>query len=224
MVIGSLASQLSIPPTARCICSLSIPQRRGAALDGCFSLRPTTRFAPRAAGRHSSTPTSRTSARCMSTPVRATAQTDRYGSRTSAEPECESSAWSRGSKADILYSGTPRRRGSGSVAEEGTMYRHRADQQVVYGRFNDFLKTVEGLNAVAHKRGWPESRVWAPVVGTGNEAVLEADYSDLASFARANSAFQSDAEAMKLYRGLAEVIVQGSAHDELIEMITAPLA
>jgi hypothetical protein len=104
------------------------------------------------------------------------------------------------------------------------MYRYRAYQQVVYGRFNDFLKIVEGLNAVAHKRGWPESGVWAPVVGTGNEAVLEQEFSDLGSYGRVNSAFQSDAEAMKLYRGLAQVIVQGSAHDELIESITTPLA
>jgi hypothetical protein len=68
------------------------------------------------------------------------------------------------------------------------MYRHRAYQQVVYGRFNDFLKTVEELNAVAHKRGWPESSVWTPVVGTGNEAVIEEEYSDLASFAKVSSA------------------------------------
>jgi hypothetical protein len=94
----------------------------------------------------------------------------------------------------------------------------------MYGRFNDFLKAVEELNAVAHKRGWPESSVWTPVVGTGNEAVIEEEYSDLASFAKVSSAFQSDAEAMKLFRGMAPLVVQGSAHDELIEMVTKPLA
>ena len=104
------------------------------------------------------------------------------------------------------------------------MYRHRAYQQVVYGRFNDFLKIVEELNAVARKRSWPVSSVWSPVVGTGNEAVIEEDYADLASFARVSSDFQSDAEAMKLFRGMAQVVVQGSAHDELLEMITKPLA
>jgi len=104
------------------------------------------------------------------------------------------------------------------------MYRHRAYQQVVYGRFNDFLKIIEELNAVAHKRGWPESSVWTPVVGTGNEAVIEEEYSDLASFAKVSSAFQSDAEAMKLFRGMASLVVQGSARDELIEMVTKPLA
>ncbi len=104
------------------------------------------------------------------------------------------------------------------------MYRHRAYQQVVYGRFNDFLKIVEGLNAVARKHGWPESTVWSGVVGTGNEAVVEEEYSDLASFAKVTAAFESDAEAMKLFRSLANLIVQGSAHDELIQRITKPLA
>lgn len=104
------------------------------------------------------------------------------------------------------------------------MYRHRAYQQVVYGRFNDFLKTVEGLNAVARKHGWPESSVWGPVVGTANEAVVEEEYSDLASFEKYKVAFESDAEAMKLFRSSAALIVQGSAHDELLEMITKPLA
>ena len=104
------------------------------------------------------------------------------------------------------------------------MYRHRAYQQVIYGHFNEFLKTVEGLNAVSRKRGWPESSVWTAVVGTGNEAILEAEYPDLATFARVASAFQSDAEAMKLFRSLASVVVQGSAHDELLEMVTKPLA
>ena len=104
------------------------------------------------------------------------------------------------------------------------MYRHRAYQQVVYGRFNDFLKTVEGLNAVARKHGWPESSVWAPVVGTGNDVVVEEEYSDLASFAKVKVAFESDAEAMKLFRSSSTLVVQGSAHDELIERITKPLA
>src|SRR2546426_10639383 len=45
----------------------------------------------------------------------------------------------------------------------------------------------------------------------------------LASFARVNSTFQSDAEAMKLFRGLAQVVVQGSAHDERSEEHTSEL-
>jgi len=104
------------------------------------------------------------------------------------------------------------------------MYRHRTYQQVIYGHFNDFLKATEELNAIAHKRGWPESSIWNPVVGTGNEVVLEEEYSDLATFAKVGDAFQSDEEAMKIVRSTTHMIVQGSARNELFEQVTKPLA
>ena len=104
------------------------------------------------------------------------------------------------------------------------MYRHRAYQQIVYGHFNEFLKAVEELNAVARKKGWPESTVWTPVVGTGNATVLEEEYADLASFEKFYRAFQADTEAMKIFRGMAGIVVQGSAHDEIFEQVTRPLA
>jgi len=104
------------------------------------------------------------------------------------------------------------------------MYRHRAYAQVIYGHFNEFLKATEELNAIARKKGWPESTIWTPVVGTGNEAVLETDYPDLASFERINRAFQSDSESMKIYRGTAGLVVQGSVRDEIFEQVTRPLA
>jgi hypothetical protein len=104
------------------------------------------------------------------------------------------------------------------------MYRHRAYAQVVYGRFNDYLKATHELNAICRKRGWPESTIWTPVVGTGNEMVTEEEYADLASFAKVGNAFQADAEAMKIYRSSASLIVQGSVHDELWEEVTKPLA
>jgi len=37
------------------------------------------------------------------------------------------------------------------------MYRYRAYQQVIYGHFNEFLKANDELNAIARKKGWPES-------------------------------------------------------------------
>ncbi len=104
------------------------------------------------------------------------------------------------------------------------MYRYRAYQQVVYGHFNEFLKANDELNAIARKKGWPESTAWTPVVGTGNDVVLEAEYADLATFERLNGAFQADPESMKIYRGTAGIVVQGSVHDELFELVTRPLA
>ena len=104
------------------------------------------------------------------------------------------------------------------------MYRHRFYQQVIYGHFNEFLKANDELNAIARKKGWPVATVWKPVVGTGNEAVLETDYADLATFERVNHAFQADPESMKIFRGTASLVVQGSVHDELYEETTRPLA
>jgi hypothetical protein len=104
------------------------------------------------------------------------------------------------------------------------MYRHRAYVQVIYGHFNEFLKATLELNTIARKRGWPESSIWVPVVGTGNVLVLEEEYADLASFAKVGEEFQSDAEAMKIYRGTSSLVVQGSVHDELFEEVKKPLA
>ena len=104
------------------------------------------------------------------------------------------------------------------------MYRHRLYQQIVYGHFNEFLKMNDDLNAIARKKGWPQSTTWTPAVGTSNDAVLETEYPDLATFEKFNHAFQSDPESMKVFRGAAGIVVQGSAHDELIEKVTRPLA
>jgi hypothetical protein len=104
------------------------------------------------------------------------------------------------------------------------MYRYRGYQQVIYGHYNEFLKANDELNAIARKKGWPESKVWTPVVGTGNEVIIEQEYPDLATFEKLNHAFQADAESMKIFRGTAALVVQGSARDELLEETTRPLA
>jgi hypothetical protein len=104
------------------------------------------------------------------------------------------------------------------------MFRHRAYAQVVYGRFNDYLKAMHELNAVCRKRGWPESSIWSPVVGSANEVVTEEEYADLASFQKVGDAFSADAEAMKIFRGSTSLVVQGSVHDELFQEMSEPLA
>lgn len=86
------------------------------------------------------------------------------------------------------------------------------------------MKANDELNAIARKKGWPEATLWTPVVGTGNDVVLETDYADLATFERLNRAFQADAESMKIFRATAGIVVQGSVHDEIFEQVTRPLA
>jgi hypothetical protein len=104
------------------------------------------------------------------------------------------------------------------------MFRWRFHAQVVYGHFNDYLKAMHELNAISRKRGWPESSIWTHVVGTGNEVVLEEEYADLASFQKVEDAFQSDAEAMKIFRSTSNLVVQGSERTELLEEVKKPLA
>ena len=60
-------------------------------------------------------------------------------------------------------------------------------------------------------------REGAPVVGRGNEIIWEHDYADLAAFERENAAFYGDTEAMKHWRALWQLAVQGSTHDELLQ-------
>jgi hypothetical protein len=50
------------------------------------------------------------------------------------------------------------------------------------------------------------------------------DFRDLAQFQRYNDGFQSDAEAMKLFRATGVMVAQGSVHDELLEQLTKPVA
>ncbi len=104
------------------------------------------------------------------------------------------------------------------------MYRHREFAQVVYGHWNDFIKAQHELNAVSRKRSWPESSIWAPVVGTGNQVAVEREFADLTAFAKFQEAFQSDSDAMKIYRGMSSLVVQGSVHDELFQEVIGLLA
>ena len=104
------------------------------------------------------------------------------------------------------------------------MYRQRTYAQVLYGHFNDYLKALQDLNVLARKRGWPESSIWSPVVGTGNEVVTEEDYPDLATFGKVGDAFQADAEAMKIIRSTSTWVVQGSVRNELFQEMNEPVA
>jgi hypothetical protein len=105
--------------------------------------------------------------------------------------------------------------------EDAIVYRFRAYQQVLYGRFNEFFATVQELNANETSKGRTPVTVWTPTVGEGNLVVLEAEYPDLASFHTDNDAFYHDAEAMRVFRSMAPLIVQGSARSELWESATS---
>jgi hypothetical protein len=97
------------------------------------------------------------------------------------------------------------------------MYRHRIRQQVRYGQFREYMQIAEGLISSREKLGLRRPTLWAPTVGVANEIVWEVDYPDLAAFERENDLFYGDAEAMRQWRDLWQLTVQGTIHDELLQ-------
>jgi hypothetical protein len=104
----------------------------------------------------------------------------------------------------------------GARVLQAVMYRQRLRQQVLYGQFREYLEAAEDLMARRQALGLVAPRLWAPVVGRGNEIVWELDYGDLATFERETAAFYADTDAMKHWRALWQLAVQGSTHDELL--------
>lgn len=97
------------------------------------------------------------------------------------------------------------------------MYRHRIRQQVRYGQFREYMQIADGVIALRENLGLARARLWAPAVGAANEIVWETDYPDLAAFERENDLFYGDAEAMRQWRELWQLTVQGTIHDELLQ-------
>ena len=55
------------------------------------------------------------------------------------------------------------------------------------------------------------------MAGIANQLVVNKEFPDLATMEREDDAFNTDPEAMKLFRQLAAVTVQGSARVELFQ-------
>jgi hypothetical protein len=100
------------------------------------------------------------------------------------------------------------------------MVRARFIVQVRYGHFAEYLKALEQLNEIARARGWAEAAFWVATAGTANELIAEVDYPDLATFDREGQGQSSDSEWMKVIRGTADMVVQGTGRSELLQ--TAP--
>jgi hypothetical protein len=97
------------------------------------------------------------------------------------------------------------------------MYRHWIRQQVRYGQFREYMEIAGAVVSAREKLGLSRPKLWAPVVGAANEIVWELEYPDLATFERENDAFYADAEAMKSWRDLWQLTVEGSVRDELLQ-------
>lgn len=96
-------------------------------------------------------------------------------------------------------------------------YRVRQIATIKYGHFGEYLAKVKKLDAIARARGWSPARVLVPTAGTGNEIVIENEYSDLATFQSENDAFYADKEAFETFRSGADLVVEGTFRTELLE-------
>ena len=97
------------------------------------------------------------------------------------------------------------------------MYRMRSYQQVLYGKYNDFVSAWTELNRIEQSRGRHTASIWVPTVGTGNEVMLEWEYPDLATLQAESDAFNQDTDSMRVFRQTASLVVQGSNRSELWE-------
>jgi hypothetical protein len=100
------------------------------------------------------------------------------------------------------------------------MFRYRYTVQVKDGHLKEFWEICKKLNEVNRARGRSEFTFWAPPGGVSNEVVAEVDYPDRATHEQEFDAFHSDEEALDLDKKLQELIVEGSARDELFEAFT----
>ena len=100
------------------------------------------------------------------------------------------------------------------------MVRERIIQTIKYGKFGEALEAVTDVNRICVDKGLRPMTFWAPLAGTANELIIEAEYASLADFERESAVFYGDAEIMKAWRSAADYVIEGSARAELIE--TAP--
>ena len=89
--------------------------------------------------------------------------------------------------------------------------------EVTYGRFNDYLASVDACNAICRERGWAEFTAMCPSSGKMNEVVLSADYPDLSTATAERDAALADPEFMNAWRPVGLNSVQGSAMFEFLE-------
>ena len=80
------------------------------------------------------------------------------------------------------------------------MVRHRLHLVAALGQYRKALAWVADMNTASRKLGLPEATAWAPVAGEFNYIILETEYADLATFDRMTDKFQSDPEAMAVFR------------------------
>jgi len=96
------------------------------------------------------------------------------------------------------------------------MYQMRNTVTVRYGKFREYHTAMEQLNEIARQRGWVEATLLVPVAGVDNQYVCQWDYPTLADYERETESFYTDSDAMKVFRGAADFVIEGTSRSELL--------
>jgi hypothetical protein len=97
------------------------------------------------------------------------------------------------------------------------MYQLRNSVTVRYGKFREYHAVMDQLNEIARQRGWVEAKRFVPVAGLDNQYISQWEYETLADYERETESFSADTEAMKVFRGAAEFVIEGTSRSELLE-------
>jgi len=86
------------------------------------------------------------------------------------------------------------------AAEGLNMVRHRMHVVAEMGKYREAMAWISEMNAASRQLGLPEATAWSPISGEFNYIILETEYEDLASFDASQNKFQSDPQAMAVFR------------------------
>lgn len=82
--------------------------------------------------------------------------------------------------------------------------------------WNEALDLIHQIDQIQIAAGRAAGTVWTQVAGPFNEIVIEAEYSDLATYERETEAFMSDPEVLKFLPRFEEITVADKGYNELL--------
>lgn len=97
------------------------------------------------------------------------------------------------------------------------MFRDVTTMEIRYGHWNDAIEAATEINRLCADRGLRPARLLISSFGPANRMVAEVEYDSLAQIEEEQARFYSDADIMKQVRILAEVTVQGSVVEQLLQ-------
>jgi hypothetical protein len=96
------------------------------------------------------------------------------------------------------------------------MFRHLVYGQVRMGEWQEFYDLYKKLEDAGRAKNLTPRDLWGPTVGTINAFMLTSDHATLDAWGRDNAAYQQDADYMKLWRAMGQLL-DGPPEEELWE-------